>query len=145
MNKHRELPEIAVYFIQSEPRQESCTGEHLARQGFEYFDPDIRIEKLHAGHMEQQKQPMFSPFIKIKAQDGWRAIHSAHGASRVAGFCDQTCPADDSINAELASNPLATDEAERVALLLHSLNGTQVVSRPMAGMTNRTDAHFATF
>ena len=105
MNKHRELPEIAVYFIQSEPRLQNSAGAQCVAQGSECFDPEMRVGKLHAGQVKQE-QSMRSGFPlikKIKAQDSWSAIQSTRGESRVAGLCPQARPVNGDINIEPAT------------------------------------------
>ena len=95
MNNHREMPEVAWYLIQCKTRQMNCAGEHLAHQGFECFNPSIRVEKLHADKVKQQEQPMFPGYLfaKIKnAQDNWTAPNSTRSVSRVVNCCSQSIP-----------------------------------------------------
>lgn len=99
MNNHREMPEVAWFPIQCRTRQENRTGEHLAHQGFECFNPRSRVEKLHARKVKQQEQPMFpgNPFAIIKTQNNWTALHTTRGIPSVVSFCGQLIPIDEGV------------------------------------------------
>ncbi|WP_150305044.1 transcription termination/antitermination NusG family protein [Pseudomonas saliphila] len=91
MNNHREMPEVAWSPIQCRTRQQDRTGEHLAHQGLERFNPSSRVEKLPAGKVKRQEQPMFpgNLFAIIKTQDNWAALPATRDISRVVSGCGQ--------------------------------------------------------
>lgn len=175
MNNHREMAKVARYLIQCRTRQLNHAGEHLAHQGFECFNPNIRGEKLHAGKVKQQEQPMFPGYLFARiiiGQDNRTALDSIRSESRVTR-CGKTLPVDDNSVASLrhrctdalqkpvraggraftevdacsglVANPVAVGGTERVAPLLNNLNSQEVASLAMASMINRTGSHFAAF
>lgn len=153
MNTHREMPEVAWLPIQCRTRQEDRAGEHLAHQGLECFSPSNRVEKLHAGKVKQQEQPMFpgNLFAKIKTQYNWTALYATRDMSRVDSFCGQLAPIDDRPSTAKGRHACGAGRDFRCESLQgpHD-NATeqlehQRISASMTSMINRTGAHLQRF
>ncbi|HDZ57867.1 MAG TPA: hypothetical protein ENI17_09675 [Pseudomonas xinjiangensis] len=58
MNNQMELTDIAWYLIQCESRHNENAGEHLARQGFECFNPTASVGRFDSRKVKRQDQPV---------------------------------------------------------------------------------------
>ncbi|WP_336512650.1 transcription/translation regulatory transformer protein RfaH [Stutzerimonas stutzeri] len=99
MDRHIDLPTKAWYLLQCKPRQDARAQEHLARQGFECFAPTVMVQRLSAGKVREQSQPLFPGyvFVRMGTQDSWLSLRSTRGVNRVVSFCGQPCLVQDAI------------------------------------------------
>ena len=79
------------YLIHTKIRQERVALEHLQRQGFECFLPQIRVEKLRRGALQVVQEPLFPRYLFIRLgtdteSQSWSPIRSTVGVSRLVMF-----------------------------------------------------------
>jgi len=79
------------YLIHTKIRQEQVALEHLQRQGFECFLPQILVEKLRRGALHLVQEPLFSRYLFIRLgtdteSRSWTPIRSTVGVSRLVTF-----------------------------------------------------------
>jgi len=124
MDPPMDVVEIAWYLVQCKPRQEGRALEHLQRQDFECFCPNMWVETLKAGRMERRWQPIFPGylFIHLRAQDNWAALRSTRGVRRIVGFPGRPCQVHERIIERLkqpcagALNRAALNPGDRVQI-----------------------------
>jgi transcriptional antiterminator RfaH len=99
LNTQMKLPEIAWYLLQCKSRQDARAHENLTRQGFEFFNPSIKVQTLKRGSIQQKTQPLFPGyiFVRVKAEDNWTALRSTRGVTRIVAFCGKPCRVSDDI------------------------------------------------
>jgi transcriptional antiterminator RfaH len=97
VDRHTELPAKAWYLLQCKPRQDGRAREHLQRQGFECFAPELTVQIVCAGKLREQQQPLFPGyvFIRMGEEDSWLSLRSTRGVNRVVAFCGQPCRVQD--------------------------------------------------
>jgi transcriptional antiterminator RfaH len=79
------------YLIHTKIRQERVALEHLQRQGFECFLPEIWFEKLRWGALQVVQEPLFPRYLFIRLgtdteSQSWTPIRSTVGVSRLVTF-----------------------------------------------------------
>lgn len=79
------------YLVHTKIRQERMALEHLQRQGFECFLPQICVEKLRRGTLQVVKEPLFPRYLFIRLgtdtdSQSWAPIRSTVGVSRLVTF-----------------------------------------------------------
>jgi transcriptional antiterminator RfaH len=79
------------YLIHTKIRQERVALEHLQRQGFECFLPQIWVEKVRRGALQVVQEPLFPRYLFIQlrtdaASPSWSPIRSTVGVSRLVTF-----------------------------------------------------------
>ncbi|SEQ52055.1 transcriptional antiterminator RfaH [Azotobacter beijerinckii] len=154
----------AWYLVQCKPRQDERAEENLGRQGYEYFRPLCRRERLVRGALQVQSESLFPGylFIQLAADANWAPLRSTRGVSRLVGFGGMPMPIADELIAELqrrvqlAPQPalqpgdrvcitsgsfaeldaifLAMDGEERVVLLMSLLHRKHRLSMPLANI-----------
>ncbi len=154
----------AWYLVQCKPRQDERAEENLGRQGYEYFRPLCRRERLVRGALQVQSESLFPGylFIQLAADANWAPLRSTRGVSRLVGFGGMPMPIADELIAELqrrvqpepqpALQPgdrvcitsgsfaeldaifLAMDGEERVVLLMSLLHRKHRLSMPLANI-----------
>jgi len=154
----------AWYLVQCKPRQDERAEENLGRQGYEYFRPLCRRERLVRGSLQVQSESLFPGylFIQLAADANWAPLRSTRGVSRLVGFGGMPMPIADELIAELqrrvqpAPQPalqpgdrvcitsgsfaeldaifLAMDGEERVVLLMSLLHRKHRLSMPLANI-----------
>ena len=83
LNKTSELP---WFIIQLRPQGLKRAKEHLQRQGFKTFAPEVEDTTTRAGLLRQVRKPLFSGYLFVSfdpANQGWAAINSTRGVSRL--------------------------------------------------------------
>ena len=79
------------YLVHTKIRQERVALEHLQRQGFECFLPQIWVEKLRRGALQVLQEPLFPRYLFIRLgtdteSQSWAPIRSTVGVSRLVTF-----------------------------------------------------------
>lgn len=151
----------AWYLVQCKPRQDERAEANLDRQGYEYFRPLCRRERLVRGTLQVQSESLFPGylFIRLAADANWAPLRSTRGVSRLVGFGGMPLSIADELIAELqrrvqpAPQPvlqpgdrvcittgsfaeldaifLAMDGEERVVLLMSLLHREHRLSLPL--------------
>lgn len=155
---------VAWYLVHCKPRQDERAEEHLARQGYAYYRPQIQCERLLRGRRQTVVESLFPGylFIQLNPDDNWAPLRSTRGVNRLVSFggypleVPQTLM--DSLRQRTLTEPkpllqpgdrvrivngsfadveaifLSMDGEERVFLLMHMLNREQRLSLPLASL-----------
>lgn len=78
----------AWYLVHSQPNAEAKAAEHLRRQGYVTYLPQLARTRRHARKVELTKVPFFPRYLFVEvdvAAQRWRAINSTVGVSRLVG------------------------------------------------------------
>ncbi|OCC22915.1 hypothetical protein MB02_14195 [Croceicoccus estronivorus] len=76
------------YVVETQPRAEARSQNHLERQNFLCFCPRFRTTRRHARRVENVLAPLFPGYLFVKfdcEQDPWRAINGTRGVKRLVG------------------------------------------------------------
>lgn len=77
------------YLLQCKASQEARAQEHLIRQGFDTFLPQIECEKVRRGKLCALVEPLFPGYLFIQLdmeRDNWQPVRSTRGVLRIVGF-----------------------------------------------------------
>jgi transcriptional antiterminator RfaH len=77
------------YVVQCKPREDARALEHLQRQGYECYGPQLRVEKLRHGRKVALPAPLFPGYLFVHlndVNDNWYAIGSTRGVLRLVRF-----------------------------------------------------------
>ena len=79
------------YVIHTKPRQEKRALKNLLGQGYDCYLPELHREKLYAGVIQINSEPLFPRylFIRLDSSQGgksWAPIRSTLGVSRLVTF-----------------------------------------------------------
>jgi transcriptional antiterminator RfaH len=80
------------YVVHAKPREERRALEHLERQGYECFFPELSSERRRSGRLVCVPQPLFPRYLFIRLDDyssNWMSIRSTRGVSRLVQFGDR--------------------------------------------------------
>lgn len=157
-------PAAAWYLVQCKSRQDERAQEHLMRQGYYCYRPELSCECIVRGRRQIKVQSLFPGYLFIALADdaNWTPLRSTRGITRVVGFGGIPMKVDarliiqlqqragqapkpllqqgDSVRitegsfAELDAIFMAMDGDERVILLLNLLNRKEQVSVPLASI-----------
>lgn len=70
------------YCARTKPRQEALAVEHLTRQKFEVYNPQVRIERFRHKRITIDREPLFPGYVLVKLileSSAWRAVNSTRG------------------------------------------------------------------
>lgn len=81
-------PHPAWYLLQCKARQDSRAEEHLHRQNYTIFRPQLATERLFRGTLQPTVESLFPGylFINLSSDDNWSALRSTRGVNRVVAF-----------------------------------------------------------
>ena len=77
------------YVVQTHPHAEAKAEAHLRRQGFQTYLPKYRKLRRHARRSDEILAPFFPCYLFVAldtARQGWRAVQSTLGVSRLISF-----------------------------------------------------------
>lgn len=82
------LNPTAWYLLQCKSRQDSRAEEHLRRQSYTIFRPQLATERLLRGKLQPVIESLFPGylFIQLSHEDNWSALRSTRGVSRIVSF-----------------------------------------------------------
>jgi len=81
------------------PNSEAIAREHLERQGFDVYCPQIRKRRSHARKVEMVLRPLFPGYVFIRLvpqSPSWRPIQSTTGIRALVRFGDEPAVLDGS-------------------------------------------------
>jgi len=75
----------------TKPRQEVLAEEHLRRQGYDVFSPQLRVQKLRRRKWTWVEEPLFPRYLFVGATDeqSWAPVRSTVGVSSLVQFGGQ--------------------------------------------------------
>ena len=88
------------YAVHSKPRQEAVAVEHLKRQGFTTYLPEIRVRKQRRGKWVQAVEPLFPRYLFIQcdpAVDNTAPVRSTRGAVGLVRIGSELRPVPDEV------------------------------------------------
>lgn len=102
------------YLIHTKIRQERVALENLDRQGFEYFLPLIRSEKLCRGQLQVVQEALFPRYLfirlgTVRESQSWSPIRSTVVVSRLVTFGQTPAKIDDALVSELRAKSESTE------------------------------------
>lgn len=74
------------YTVQSKPRQEAVAAEHLLRQGYETYLPQIRLKKHRRKQWVDVTEPLFLRYLFIKVDADQQSLAPVRSTVGVAGL-----------------------------------------------------------
>ena len=80
------------YAIYTKARQEALAAEHLRRQGFEVYLPNIKQGHRYRGQWREKIEPLFPRYLFIRlslGEENIAPIRSTHGVSKLVSFSGQ--------------------------------------------------------
>ena len=80
------------YTIHTKPRQEAFAAEHLRRQAFEVYLPNIKQSHRYRGQWREKIEPLFPRYLFIRLDlglDNIAPIRSTYGVSTLVSFSGQ--------------------------------------------------------
>jgi transcriptional antiterminator RfaH len=79
------------YLLHTKPRQEVVAEQGLARLGVETFFPRLREDRVIRRCRQTVTGPLFPGYLfaRFDFETRWRAVHFAHGVSRIVLFGDE--------------------------------------------------------
>lgn len=86
MSELSKLSELPWFIIQLRPLGLKRAVDHLHRQDFRTFAPEIEDTTTRTGSLRQTRKPLFPGYLFVSfdpASQGWAAINSTRGASRL--------------------------------------------------------------
>jgi transcriptional antiterminator RfaH len=89
------LAEPTWYVVQTHVHSEAKAASHLMRQGFAIYLPRYLKRRRHARKVETVTVPLFPRYLFVaidRATQGWRAIQSTIGVSRLVCNGDEPAP-----------------------------------------------------
>lgn len=95
---------MAWYVVSTRPNQEARAAEHLARQGFAPWLPQIRKTRRHARRIDTVAAPLFPGYLLVAldtARQPWRAINGTCGVRHVICRGEQPAAVPEAFIAEL--------------------------------------------
>ena len=102
---------MSWYVVTTRPNQEARAVQHLARQGFAPFLPQIRKTRRHARKIENIAAPLFPGYLFVAfdaARQAWRTVNGTFGVQRLICRGEEPVPLPESFMAQL----LAQRDAE---------------------------------
>ena len=100
------------YAVHSKPRQEAVAEEHLRRQGFITYLPQMRVRRQRRGKWVQAVEPLFPRYLFIQcdpALDNTAPVRSTRGAVGLVRIGSELRPVPDEVIAFLKQ---AEDDAD---------------------------------
>ena len=88
------------YAILTKARQEALAAEHLRRQAFKVFLPNIKQAHRYRGQWREKIKPLFPRYLFIRlnlGEDNIAPIRSTHGVTKLVSFSGQPATVPDSI------------------------------------------------
>lgn len=88
MNANHSITDSNWYAVETLPRAEARSQQHLERQNFQCFCPRFRTTRRHARRVEQVLAPLFPGYLFVRfdrRRDQWRAINGTIGVKRLVG------------------------------------------------------------
>ena len=88
----------AWYVVYTKPRQENIAEEHLNRQGYTTYLPQIKQTRKRRGKKETRVVPLFPRYLFInltKGMDNWAPIRSTIGTVSMVEFGHNPRPVPD--------------------------------------------------
>lgn len=135
---------LAWYLLQTKARQEGRAAEHLQRQGYHCFLPQLSCERLQQGRRRVEQRPLFPGYLFIQLADteqSWAPIRSTRGVLRLVTFGVPTPkPLPDGL-VETLRLRLLMHRGEPVEPLLRSGDGVLLMEGPFAGLQAVFDCH----
>jgi transcriptional antiterminator RfaH len=86
MSELSKFSELPWFIIQLRPQGLKRAIDHLRRQDFRTFAPEIENTTTRAGSLRQTRKPLFPGYLFVSfdpANQGWVAINSTRGVSRL--------------------------------------------------------------
>ncbi len=101
------------YLLQCKPLQQARAEQNLQQQGFHFFAPLHRVQKLRRGKLLVQEEALFPGyvFIQMDEESPWRALRNTKGVSRVVSFGDRPLPVPEGLVAALQQRMAQPDVA----------------------------------
>lgn len=125
------------YVIKCKARQEYRALEHLNRQGFLCYLPELSVEKLSNRCKLEKREPLFPGYLFIQlndVNDNWYPIRSTRGVSHIVRFNEHPLPVHDeiveTIRQRLATHPLKVpylQPGERVRIVEGSFSQLEAI------------------
>lgn len=115
------------YVVKTKVRQEAVAEEHLGRQGYSAWLPQIRVEHRSRGSWRQRLEPLFPGYLFVCLESGvhnFSPIRSTRGVANLVSFATRPGAMPDGAVERLqqlygdeppAATPLREGEAVRVA------------------------------
>lgn len=130
------MTEKRWYAARAKPGQARTAVEHLTRQGFDPYYPQLTHVSVRRGRRVEDLEPLFAGYVLVEmvmTDDTWRAVNGTRGIIRLVGAGDSLKP-----------SPIAIGQVESImeaerAGALHIAD----VSAPQAGDTIRVRVGFA--
>jgi transcriptional antiterminator RfaH len=88
------------YVLQTQPHAEARADEHLRRQGFTTFLPQLLKRRSHARKRDLVRRPLFPRYMFVRidtARQHWQAIRSTFGVVSLVGGDNGPCPVRDGV------------------------------------------------
>ena len=98
------LAESTWYVVQTHIHSEAKAASHLERQGFPVYLPRYLKRRRHARKIETVAIPLFPRYLFVtidRATQGWRAIQSTIGVSRLVCNGDEPAPVPPNVISDL--------------------------------------------
>ncbi len=91
------------YLLQCKPLQQARAEQNLQQQGFHFFAPLHRVQKLRRGKVQVQDEALFPGyvFIQLHEQSNWRSLRATKGVSRLVAFGERPLAVPDALIAAL--------------------------------------------
>lgn len=123
------------HVVHTKPRQEKCALQNLERQGYECFLPLCPIEKLRAGTLAIDNEPLFPRYLFVRlglglSDKSWAPIRSTKGVSRLVTFGFEPAIVAD----ELIQQLRATSEQRTPTPLFRRGERLRVTEGPFSGV-----------
>jgi transcriptional antiterminator RfaH len=100
------------YVVRSLPNQERRAAEHLARQGFRPWLPQIRRTRRHARRLETVRRPLFPGYLFVAldlALQNWLPVLSTRGVRALVSGPDGPVPLPEAVARALRARLDADD------------------------------------
>ena len=88
------------YVLQTQPHAEARANEHLRRQGFTTFLPQLLKRRSHARKVDMVSRPLFPRYMFVRidtAGQPWQAIRSTFGVVGLVGGNNGPTPVQEGI------------------------------------------------
>jgi len=87
--------EVRWYVARTKPRQEATAIEHLTRQNFAVYFPQISIERMRRDRISIEHEAFFPGYVLVQfvlADATWRVINSTRGVAKLLVFGQDGAP-----------------------------------------------------
>jgi transcriptional antiterminator RfaH len=83
------------YAAKTRAGQDHIAIANLSRQQFQYYYPQITIERWRAGQIKREREPLFPGYVLVSfilEDQAWRVINSTRGVYRLLSFNEDGRP-----------------------------------------------------